>query len=489
MMQYAEPTTIAETLSLLAAAPPGGARILAGGTDLVLRLRQRLLPEPGLLVSLRRVEALRRIEVGADEVLLGPAATVSDLLFSRELAEALPLLSEVADQLAGPQVRNLATLGGNLVNASPAGDLINPLLVLDATLVLLHMEGGEVLRREVPLHGFYTGPRATVIGPTELLAQIRVPRPAAGLRATFEKFGTRPAMECSLVTVGARARPDAQGRLCDVRVAFGALGPTPLRGRATEAALEGRPLCAETLAAAQAAARSEVRPISDVRAGAAYRLELTTALLARALRHLVGEEPPRPRPAWLGFRAQPGSRTAAGAEPDPARAVEATQRRVIHFTLNDERVEAEVGPRQSLVDLLRDRFGLLGTKVGCGAGECGTCTVLLDGAAVNACLILAIACDGVVIRTIEGLRRGEGLTPLQQAFVQGGAVQCGFCTPGMIVEAHWLRSLGLPLDEALVRRGIEGNLCRCTGYLKIVEAIQAAPPVAATEDRAPARLA
>jgi carbon-monoxide dehydrogenase small subunit len=293
-------------------------------------------------------------------------------------------------------------------------------------------------------------------------------------------------MECSLVTVGASARPDAQGRLHDVRIAFGALGPTPLRGRATEAALEGRRPDAETQAAARAAARGEVRPISDQRASAAYRLDLTEALLARALRRLSGEAPPRPRSAWMGFRGGAESPTAAPRDLPPGTSA-AAPRRVVRFTLNDERVEAEVEPRLSLVDLLRDRFGLLGTKVGCGAGECGTCTVLLDGAAVNACLVLAIACDGVTIRTIEGLRAGEGLAPLQQAFVSCGAVQCGFCTPGMILEAHWLRSLGLPLEESLVRRGIEGNLCRCTGYQMIVEAIQATPPPAQAKDRAPHR--
>jgi len=144
----------------------------------------------------------------------------------------------------------------------------------------------------------------------------------------------------------------------------------------------------------------------------------------------------------------------------------------IRFTLNGQRVQAEVTALQPLLDLLRDTFGLTGTKLGCGEGECGACTVLVDGRSVNSCLYLAADCHGKSVVTIEGLAQAGELDPLQAAFVREGAVQCGFCTPGMVLQAKSIldRHPG-GLDEAQVRRAIEGNLCRCTGYDKIVKAV------------------
>jgi carbon-monoxide dehydrogenase small subunit len=136
------------------------------------------------------------------------------------------------------------------------------------------------------------------------------------------------------------------------------------------------------------------------------------------------------------------------------------------------RVSAPAGA--FLIDVLRDRLGLTGTKFGCGMGECGACTVLLDGAAVFSCLILAIEAQGHAITTIEGLARNGELDPLQSAFAAQGGVQCGFCTPGMILSARALLDENPEANEAEIRRGLSGNLCRCTGYDKIVKAVLAA---------------
>jgi len=145
----------------------------------------------------------------------------------------------------------------------------------------------------------------------------------------------------------------------------------------------------------------------------------------------------------------------------------------IIFTLNHEPVSAEVAPHIILADLLRDRFQLTGTKLGCGYGECGACTVILDGMAVNSCLILAIQVDGRDVTTVEGLAARDGtLHPVQKAFVDQGAVQCGFCTPGMVMMAKSLLDETPNPTEEEVKKGIGGNLCRCTGYKKIIKAIQ-----------------
>ena len=144
----------------------------------------------------------------------------------------------------------------------------------------------------------------------------------------------------------------------------------------------------------------------------------------------------------------------------------------IKMTVNGKKYEIAVDPNQTLVEVLREALGLTGTKVGCDMGDCGTCTVIMDGKAVNACLVLAAQSDGREILTIEGLAEGERLHPLQEAFVMEGAIQCGFCTPGMIMNGKALLDKSPDPDEAAIREAISGVLCRCTGYRKIVHAIK-----------------
>jgi len=140
--------------------------------------------------------------------------------------------------------------------------------------------------------------------------------------------------------------------------------------------------------------------------------------------------------------------------------------------VNGEEVEVSVKPTWTLLRVLREELGLTGTKKGCEQGDCGACTVIMDGRAVNACIVLALQAQSKEIETIEGLGRPENLHPLQESFIRNGAVQCGFCTPGMLMSAAaMLRENPSPSQEE-IKRGISGNLCRCTGYTKIVKAIQ-----------------
>ncbi|MCK6528363.1 (2Fe-2S)-binding protein [Myxococcota bacterium] len=146
----------------------------------------------------------------------------------------------------------------------------------------------------------------------------------------------------------------------------------------------------------------------------------------------------------------------------------------LDLVVNGERVTAPARPGDTLLDVLRGPLGLTGAKAGCREGECGACTVLLDGLAVNACLTLAWTCAGREVVTVEGLSRDGVLSPVQRAFVDAWAVQCGFCTPGMVLQATALLARNPDPTPEEARRGIEGNLCRCTGYGRIVEAIRAA---------------
>jgi aerobic-type carbon monoxide dehydrogenase small subunit (CoxS/CutS family) len=146
---------------------------------------------------------------------------------------------------------------------------------------------------------------------------------------------------------------------------------------------------------------------------------------------------------------------------------------MIRFVLNGNSIQVEVAPHWTLLRLLREELGLTGTKEGCGNGECGACTVLLDGMPVNACLVLAPKVEGREIQTIEGLGSRESLHPLQQSFIDHGAVQCGFCTPGILMSSKALLEMNPNPTKEEIRTAISGHLCRCTGYQQIIEAIEA----------------
>jgi len=149
-------------------------------------------------------------------------------------------------------------------------------------------------------------------------------------------------------------------------------------------------------------------------------------------------------------------------------------KRTVSFTVNGEPIEAEIEPHLTLLQVLRDKLELIGTKEGCGMGECGACTVLLDGKTVNSCIFPALEVEGKKVTTIEGLTDAQGnLHAVQKAFIEHGAVQCGFCTPGMVLSAKALLDENPKPSEEEIRHGIAGNLCRCTGYLQIIQAIKA----------------
>lgn len=147
-------------------------------------------------------------------------------------------------------------------------------------------------------------------------------------------------------------------------------------------------------------------------------------------------------------------------------------KRLIHLTINDREYDLAVAPNQTLVDVIRYELGLTGTKKGCELGDCGSCTVILDGKPVNSCLVLAVQADGCKIETIEGLESDDGLHPAQQAFVDKGAIQCGFCSPGMILSSKSLLEKNPKPNRDEIRQAISGNLCRCTGYQKILDAVE-----------------
>jgi CO/xanthine dehydrogenase FAD-binding subunit len=234
------------------------------------------------LLNIRRVPELRAIERDGDAVRIGALVTMTELLRDPLIGSRFAILAEACDHFASDQLRNAATIGGNVCNASPAGDTLPPLLALDAEAELASKPDGAVVTRRVPLAEFFVGPGKTVRKPDELLCAILLPLPAAGFTARFVKFGTRPALDISAVAIAVAGVRDGAA-LTHARVAYGAVAPVPLRAARTEAALEGTALDAVSIDRIAAVARGEVRPIDDVRASAWYRRELVFNLTRRIL--------------------------------------------------------------------------------------------------------------------------------------------------------------------------------------------------------------
>ena len=279
---YKSPKSLEEAAEILRA---GNVTVLAGGTDLMPQSQAGRLQFQPVLMNVRHVPELNGIAEEDATVRIGALVTITELLESALVRERLNLLWQACDHFASDQIRNAATIGGNLCNASPAGDTLVPLLALDATVVLASKPNGTLQSRRVPLAQFLLGPGRTCRTSAELLAAVEVPLPPAGFAGVFYKHGGRPGLDISTISIAVGARLDG-GKLRDVRVAFGAVAPTPIRAPRTEAALEGRPPDAATLEAASQVALQEVRPISDLRGSDWYRRELIHNMLKRALTHV-----------------------------------------------------------------------------------------------------------------------------------------------------------------------------------------------------------
>lgn len=279
--EYHQPESLPDAVAL-AARFGAEASFLAGGTDLMVQIeRGRVAPRH--VIGLHRVPGLAGIEANG-RIVLGAGVTHRAIEREPALGGALRCLVEGAEVIGGHQVRNVATVGGNLANASPAADLVPCLLALDGTVRLVG-PGGE---RELPLERFLLGPNRTARRPDELLTRVSLPAPPAHSSSAFLKAGRRRAMEISVVCVAARLTLDASRERClEARIALGAVAPTTIRAREAERALEGRPVGGEAFERAAAAAREACRPIDDVRASAAFRRHLVGVLVRRALDRCV----------------------------------------------------------------------------------------------------------------------------------------------------------------------------------------------------------
>jgi len=281
---YSAPKQLDEALRILA---DGDVTILCGGTDLALQTETGQQSYGRTLMNICRIEGMTGAALVDGNIRIGALTTITEIMRNELLADLAPVLVETADCFASDQIRNVASIGGNICNASPAGDMIIPLLVLGAAVELACWKNGGVDTRLVPLHGFFTGPGKTVKQDNELLTAVIFNRPQDSFIAYFKKSGPRPALEIAAVSlaVGGEFRG---GCFHNVRVALGAVGPTPLRAHKLEDYLEGRSLDTVTIKTAADMAPDDARPIDDIRASIWYRNHLIRVYTEELL-HRVAE--------------------------------------------------------------------------------------------------------------------------------------------------------------------------------------------------------
>lgn len=276
MPEYLAPTNLDDALKIKGQRG-AQARIIAGGTDLILRMRDGV-HSPQLLLDLRKV-LLNSISSRTGKMHLGAYLTLAQILENSELEQSFPSLLDACRQFAGPPIRNRATLGGNIVNASPAADLVPPLIAYDADIVLVSSTGERVLS----LADFFTGPGQSVMLPEEILMEVCLPITPENTAASFIKLGQRRSMAISIVNLCTRITLDAGGIVNTARIVLGSVAATPMRAIEAESLLTGRELTNDLIDQAARKARQEASPITDVRAGEDYRKQMVEVLVRRAL--------------------------------------------------------------------------------------------------------------------------------------------------------------------------------------------------------------
>jgi len=459
---YLRPTSLREARAALRDYPD--AAILAGGTNLLVDLKLERA-RPTNVIDITFVPELHGFEERSDGLWIGASTSIYALATSELLWTNYTALAEAAAAFGSTQIMMRGTIGGNVCNGSPASDTVPALVAFGADAYLVGPDG----ERMAAVGDLLEGPGKVRLRKGEILAAIRLPRRMEGTGSTFVKL-SRVRADLAKVSVAVRLSREEDNRCTSARIELGSVGPTVIRARNAEGALSGKEVTSELALTAGEIAAAEIQPIDDVRSTGAYRRASAKALVYDAL-HMAWGRAEHPPKAPRGKSAVP---IPLAPEQESLR-IGPDENARIRLTVNGARHELDVRPNELLLNVLRERLELTGTKYGCGIGECGACTIWLNGTPVLGCLILAASADGAEIRTIEGLAAPDGtLDPLQRAFIEENAFQCGFCTPGMLMMTKkLLEEIPEPTEEE-IRDYLKGNHCRCTGYASVVRAVLSA---------------
>jgi len=459
---YFSVTSIQEAVDLLAQYREK-ARIIAGGTDILIELERGQRKDVDTLIDISRIPDVERITLDEGMIRLGPLVTHNHAVDSALISDRALPLAQACWEVGAPQIRNRATIAGNLITASPANDTITPLMALGASVELASVRGS----RTIKLSKFYTGLRQTVMQPDELMTAITFPPMQPDERGIFLKLGLRRAQAISVINIAIILKFDGD-IVTEAKITLGSVAPTIIHSPDAENALIGNALTQETISQAAHLAAGTPTPIDDVRSTAVYRTEMVKVMVARGLRALTENQ------QAASFPQSPAMLWRNGQTIEFNQLTEHQDKHPIETTINGKRYTIPTGQDKTLLRFLREDVRLIGTKEGCAEGECGACTVFLDGDAVMACMVAAPRAHLADIVTIEGLAEKDHLHPIQNAFIEKGAVQCGYCTPGFLMAGAKLLEEHPSPTEDQIKQSISGNLCRCTGYYKIIEAFKQA---------------
>jgi carbon-monoxide dehydrogenase medium subunit len=465
---YYEPASVQETVSLLNAYGYR-AKVLAGGTYLLVQMKMER-DNPECVINIGAIPDLEGLSHESGGLKIGARTSIWVLRHTGEIQERYSALAEACGSFGSTQIQKMGTIGGNLCNGSPASDAVPALMALNARLVVVGPEGERTLSGEE----FLLGPGETDLRRGELLTSVCVPNPLPGTGSAFIKVSRVTADLAKVSAAAVILRED--DRVVECRLAYGSVAPKVLRVKRAEEMLVGCAFSPELALEAGRVASEAVSPIDDVRSTAWYRREVVKV----ATHDVLCKAWERAGKADQDREAKDKGEASGGATEVNANHValagairlEAGEEREIELTVNGKKYRKRVAPNELLVNVLRERLELIGTKYGCGIGECGACTVHLNGEPALSCLVLAVAADGSEVTTVEGLQRPDGeLDPLQDAFIENQAFQCGYCTPGMLmISKSLLKDFPTPSEDD-VRDYLRGNRCRCTGFASIVRAV------------------
>ena len=416
------------------------ARVLAGGQSLVPAMRFRLA-RPAVLVDINAVREL-------DYMKMNGALTIGAIARDTAIERApwirdpkWALLHDVSRVVADPVVRQMATVVGSLCHNDPAGDWTTAALAARASVVVRGTNG----ERTVSIDDFLVDSFTTAVADGEMALAARFPVPGERTAGSYQKV-ERKVGDYATAAAAVQISLNADGTIGQAGIALSAAGACAVRVAEAEKLLTGQ------------------KPTSDVDSCSGRRSVPEESAAGRSSRQHRIQETPGWRPR--GARPSTGSSASGGAGMK------------VNVKINGVAYERDVEPRTLLAYFLREECGLTGTHVGCDTSSCGCCVVVLDGdRAVKSCSMFAVQADGHEILTVEGMAQGGALHPIQQAFWDQHGLQCGYCTPGMMLTSYVLLKNNSNPTEAEVREGLAGNLCRCTGYQNIVKAVQQASDV------------